>query len=40
MRLLERIRDDLVEDAKIDFFPRGVEGRQLVMVVSSKKKKD
>ncbi len=40
MRLLERIRDDLVDDAKIDFFPRGVEGRQLVMVVSSKKKKD
>ena len=38
MRLLERIRDELVEDAKIDFFPKGVEGRQLVMVVSPKKK--
>jgi len=40
MRLLERIRADLVDDAKVDFFPRGVEGRQLVMVVSSKKKKE
>lgn len=39
MKLLERIRTDLVEDAKIDYFPRGVEGRQLVMIVSPKKSK-
>jgi translation initiation factor IF-3 len=38
MRLLERIRDDLEEDAKVEFFPRGVEGRQLVMVLCAKKK--
>lgn len=38
MKLLERIRLDLTEEGKIDYFPRGVEGRQLVMIVSPKKK--
>ncbi len=38
MKLLERIRLDLAEDGKIDYFPRSVEGRQLVMIVSPKKK--
>ncbi len=38
LRLLERIRDDLTEDGKVDYFPRGAEGRQLVMVISPKKK--
>ncbi len=38
MKLLQRIRLDLEEDAKIDYFPSRVEGRQLVMVVSPKKK--
>lgn len=38
MKLLQRIRLDLEEDAKIDYFPNRVEGRQLVMVVSPKKK--
>lgn len=38
MRLLERIRADLADDAKVDYFPRSAEGRQLVMVVSPKKK--
>ena len=38
MKLLERIRLDLAEDGKIDYFPRGAEGRQLVMIVSPKKK--
>jgi translation initiation factor IF-3 len=37
IRLLERIRDDLAEQAKVDFFPQNAEGRQLVMVVSPKK---
>jgi len=37
-RLLERIRADIGEDGKIDFFPRSAEGRQLVMVISPKKK--
>ncbi len=37
-RLLERIRDDLAEDGKIDSFPRNTEGRQLVMMVTPKKK--
>ena len=38
IRLLERIRTDVGEDGKIDYFPRSAEGRQLVMVVSPKKK--
>jgi translation initiation factor IF-3 len=37
-RLLERIRTDIGEDGKIDFFPKNAEGRQLVMIVSPKKK--
>ncbi len=37
LKLLVRIREDLKEDAKVDFFPRRAEGRQLVMVVSPKK---
>lgn len=35
--LIERIRDDLAEDALVEQFPR-LEGRQLVMVLSPKKK--
>jgi len=38
MKLLERIRDDLAELAKVEYFPRAAEGRQLVMVISPKKK--
>lgn len=38
MKLLERIRDDLAEYGKVEYFPRGAEGRQLVMVISPKKK--
>ena len=38
IRLLERIRDDLTEQGKVDFFPKNAEGRQLVMVLSPKKK--
>jgi translation initiation factor IF-3 len=37
IRLLERIRTDLGEEAKIEFFPRSAEGRQLVMIVVPKK---
>lgn len=35
--LLERIKTDLVDDAKVEFFPK-LEGRQLVMVLAPKKK--
>jgi len=38
IRLLERIRDDLGEEGKIEFFPRSAEGRQLVMIIVPKKK--
>lgn len=38
MRLLERIKTDVGEDGKIEYFPRNAEGRQLVMVVVPKKK--
>ncbi len=38
LKLLERVRNDLGEDAKVDFFPNQPEGRQLVMVLSPKKK--
>jgi translation initiation factor IF-3 len=37
-KLLERVRDDLLEYGKVEFFPRNAEGRQLVMVLSPKKK--
>lgn len=38
MKLLERVRDDLTEHGKVDFFPK-LEGRQLVMILSPKKSK-
>lgn len=38
MLLLERIKADLDELGKVEFFPSGVEGRQLVMVLAPKKK--
>lgn len=38
MKLLERIRDDLTEDGKVEFFPK-LEGRQLVMILAPKKSK-
>ena len=38
IRLLERIRADLEEDGKVEYFPRSAEGRQLVMMLSPKKK--
>lgn len=38
MVLMARIRADLEEFAKVDFYPSRVEGRQLVMVLSPKKK--
>jgi len=37
MRLLERVRDDLVEYAMVEQWPK-MEGRQIVMVLSPKKK--
>lgn len=37
IRLLERVRDDLVQQAVVEQFPR-MEGRQMVMVLSPKKK--
>ncbi len=37
MKLLERVRDDLVEHSKVEFFPK-LEGRQLVMILAPKKK--
>ena len=37
IRLLERVRDDLVECAVVEQWPR-MEGRQMVMVLSPKKK--
>lgn len=37
MKLLERVRDDLAEQGKVEFFPK-LEGRQLVMILSPKKK--
>jgi translation initiation factor IF-3 len=38
MVLMARIRAELEEYAKVDFYPSRVEGRQLVMVLSPKKK--
>ena len=35
--LLERVRDDLADVSKVEFFPK-LEGRQLVMVLAPKKK--
>jgi len=37
LKLLERVREDLAEQGKVEFFPK-LEGRQLVMVVAPKKK--
>lgn len=37
LKLLERVRDDLAEYGKVEFFPK-LEGRQLVMVIAPKKK--
>lgn len=37
VRLLERVRDDLLNHAVVEQFPR-MEGRQMVMVLSPKKK--
>jgi len=37
VRLLERIRDDLVEVAMVEQFPK-LEGRQMIMVVAPKRK--
>ncbi|MFZ4499515.1 MAG: translation initiation factor IF-3 [Burkholderiales bacterium] len=37
VRLLERIRDDLVEVALVEQFPK-LEGRQMIMVVAPKRK--
>ncbi len=38
MRMLERLRDDLEELAQVEQMPK-LEGRQMVMVLASKKKK-
>jgi len=38
IKLLERVRDDLLDYGKVEFFPRNAEGRQLVMVLAPKKK--
>ena len=36
--LLERVKTELDDCSKVEFFPRGAEGRQLVMVLAPKKK--
>lgn len=36
-KLLERVRDDLLDHGKVEFFPK-MDGRQLVMVLAPKKK--
>jgi translation initiation factor IF-3 len=36
--LLERVRDDLTELSQVESMPR-LEGRQMVMILSPKKKK-
>lgn len=38
MKLLERIKNDMADDCKVEFYPSGLEGRQLVMVLGPKKK--
>ena len=38
IELLERVRNDLEEHGKVEFFPNKPEGRQLVMVLAPKKK--
>ena len=38
MRLIQRVRDDLVEHSVVEQFPK-MEGRQMVMVLSPKAKK-
>jgi translation initiation factor IF-3 len=38
VKLLERVRDELVELAVVESMPR-LEGRQMVMILSPKKKK-
>ena len=35
--LLERVRDDLADISKVEFFPK-LEGRQLIMILALKKK--
>lgn len=37
LKLLERVRNDLTDYGKVEFFPK-LEGRQLVMIVAPKKK--
>ncbi|MDO9284997.1 MAG: translation initiation factor IF-3, partial [Aquabacterium sp.] len=37
MRMLERIRDELADVAIVEQFPK-LEGRQMIMVLSPKKK--
>jgi translation initiation factor IF-3 len=38
IKLLERVRDELVEHAQVESMPR-LEGRQMVMMLAPKKKK-
>lgn len=38
MRLLERVRDDLVDTALVEHMPK-LEGRQMIMVLAPKKRK-
>ena len=37
LKLLERVKADLVEQGKVEYFPK-LEGRQLVMIIAPKKK--
>lgn len=37
MRVLERVRDDLIELAQVEAMPK-LEGRQMVMVLAPRKK--
>jgi translation initiation factor IF-3 len=38
MRMLERVREDLVELGQVEQMPK-LEGRQMVMIMAPKKKK-
>lgn len=38
IQVLKKIQNDLLDIAIVDFFPSKIEGRQMIMILSSKKK--
>lgn len=38
INVLHRVKNDLSDISTVDFFPRKIEGRQMIMLLSSKKK--